>query len=223
MRSNEVGFRLDSMSTGLPIKEIQFNRISEDNIQQYYLKKARLFCKGNRDQEFLQTNNKNALIKIYNDMPKKDNKFFLYDMPSCTLTNVAFIAQKLKKLHNLKFLVVDYLNIIKIPTADDPISWKAQIQRSEGLKSIARENDIAILSPMQTDEESKVKFGKAIEDVADLSLIFKKAKVNEAGSTKLNLVTSKIRNGTEVAFSLFMNKTNLTISAGIEGLNNAGD
>ena len=212
MRSNEVNFRLDAMSTGLPIKKIQFNKLSDEELVQYYLKKANLFCKEVDNKKLLEVgSDKNKLIQVYASFPKKKNKLFLYDLPSCTLTDIAFIAQKLKKQYNLKFLVVDYLNIIKVPTADDPIGWKTQIQRSEGLKSIARENDIAILSPIQTDEESKVKFAKAIEDPVDLSLIFKKAKVNEAGTQKFSIMTSKIRNGTEIDFELFMNKTNLQV------------
>ena len=215
MRSAEVSFRLDSMATGLPIRQIQFNKIEEENLKQYYLRKAHVFCTGYNDQDFINAKTKAELIKLYTALPKKENKFFLYDLPACTLTDIAFIAQKLKKLHNLKYLVVDYLNIIKVPGTDDPISWKVMIQRAEGLKSIARENDIALLSPMQTDEDSKVKFAKAIEDPADLSIIFRKAKVNEDGSNKFSLITSKIRNGTEVDFTLFMNKENLTIHSEI--------
>ena len=211
MRSNEVGFRLDAMSTGLPIKQIQFNKIEPDNLRQYYLRKARVFCTGYTTADFLKAKTKVELMNLYNSLPRRRNKFLLYDLPSCTLTDVAFIAQKLKKLHNLKFLVVDYLNIIKMPRSDDPVGWKTQIQRAEGLKSIARENDIAILSPMQTDEESKVKFARAIEDSVDLSLIFKKAKLGEEGSNKFKIFTSKIRNGTECEFELFMNKENLEI------------
>jgi len=219
MRSNEVSFRLDSMSTGIPIKQVQFDKITDDNLQQFYMRKARTFCRDFDSAEFLKLKSKSDLVALYNSLPKKPNKMFLYDLPSCTLTDIAFIAQKLKKVHNLKYLVVDYLNIIKVPGNDvDPIGWKTMIQRAEGLKSIARENDIALLSPMQTDEEAKVKFAKAIEDPADLSIIFKKAKVNEEGSNKFNLFTSKIRNGTECDFSLFMNKENLTIHADLGGL-----
>lgn len=221
MRYNEVGFRLDSMSTGLPIKDIQFNRLDITSLKQYYLRKSHVFCKDNKDREFLKAKTKNELITIYNSLEKKKNKFFLYDLPSCTLTDIAFIAQKLKKLHNLKYLVVDYLNIIKVPGTDDPIGWKTQIQRAEGLKSIARENDVAMFSPMQTDDEAKVKFARAIEDPVDLSLIFKKAKLGEEGSNKFKIFTSKIRNGTECEFSLFMNKENLEIHSELETLGNS--
>ena len=71
---------------------------------------------------------------------------------------------------------------------------------------------------MQTDEDNKVKFAKAIEDPADLSIIFKKAKLEEDGSSKFKLFTSKIRNGTEMDFELFMNKENLTVHASMGDL-----
>jgi predicted ATP-dependent serine protease len=126
------------------------------------------------------------------------------------LSDINYITAKLKKTYHLNYLVVDYLNIIKMPGVTDSIDWKVQIARAEGLKTIARSNDIGILSPMQIDEEGKVKFAKAIEDCVDVSLLFKKTK--GGNNDTLNLYTSKIRNGTDCKFSLLFNKTNLKIS-----------
>ena len=215
MRYSEVGFRLDAMISGLPIQKIQNGKLSFEEYQQLYLKKANFFCKNVDESVILKAKSKIELANIYKNLERKDHKFFLYDLPTCTPTDINFIVRKLKKLNNLEFCVVDYLNIIKVPHVTDTLDWKAQVLRSENLKSIARENDIAMLTLMQVDEEGKVKFAKAIEDSVDLSLIFKKAKVTDGGVTKLVLRTSKIRNGFETDFNLYLNKNNLQISSSI--------
>jgi len=213
MRASEVRFRLDAMVTGLPAKDIQFNRLDDEQLRTYFLKKANFFCRP--DEEFLEllkkpTIDKSVLTMAYNKLPRKDHKFFLYDLPLCNLSDINYIGAKLKQLHHLNFMVVDYLNIIKMPGVTDSIDWKVQIARAEGLKTIARSNDIGILSPIQIDEEGKVKFAKAIEDPVDLSLLFSKSK--GGNNDTLNLYTSKIRNGTECKFSLIFNKVNLRVT-----------
>jgi hypothetical protein len=44
MRASEVKFRLDAMVTGLPVKDIQFNTLSDEQLRTYFLRKARAFC-----------------------------------------------------------------------------------------------------------------------------------------------------------------------------------
>jgi len=214
MRASEVRFRLDAMVTGLPAKDLQFNRLDNEQLRVYFTKKANFFCIPT--PEFIEmlkepVVDKSKLTLAYNSLPRKEHKFFLYDMPLCNLSDINYIAAKLKQLHSLNYLVVDYLNIIKMPGVTDSIDWKVQINRAEGLKTIARANDVGILSPIQIDEEGKVKFAKAIEDPVDLSLLFQKSK--GGNNDTLNLYTSKIRNGTDCKFSLLFNKTNLRISA----------
>ena len=214
MRASEVRFRIDAMVTGLPAKDIQFDKLSEDQLRTYFLKKANFFCVPDAEfMELLKADHvdKPSLVVAYNKLPRKEHKFFLYDMPLCNLSDINYIAAKLKQLHKLNYLVVDYLNIIKVPGVTDGIDWKVQIARAEGLKTIARSNDLSILSPIQIDEEGKVKFAKAIEDCVDVSLLFNKSK--GGNNDTFNLYTSKIRNGTECKFSLLFNKINLRVTS----------
>jgi replicative DNA helicase len=214
MRASEVKFRLDAMVTGLPVKDIQRDRLTRDQLITYFTRKARLFCDDtvefinmiNRDPDI----NKSKMMKAYSQLPRKENKFFLYDLPTCNLTDINYITTKLRKIHKLNYLVVDYLNIIKVPSATDSIDWKVQLQRSEGLKTIARKNDIALLAPIQISEEGVVKFSKAIEDPVDVSIFFKKTK-NNSTSDSLTLYTSKIRNGTECSFNLLFDRSCLRV------------
>jgi len=213
MRASEVKFRLDAMVTGLPVKDIQFNRLTDEQVRTYYLKKAYTFCTPNPEfhQYILNTPvDKSQFKRAYSKLERKQNKFFLYDLPLCNLSDVNYIATKLKKLHSLNYLVVDYLNIIKVPSATDSLDWKVQLQRSEGLKTIARSTDISLLSPIQISDEGVVKFAKAIEDPVDLSIFFKKAKAGD-NQDSLNLYVSKIRNGTDIQFSMIFNKINLRV------------
>ena len=214
MRASEVKFRLDAMVTGLPVKDIQFNKLTDDQLKLYFRKKSEFFCTDLQDfHNFLLKPNisKLDMIKAYSTLKRKKNKFFLYDLPLCNLSDINYLANKLKKLHSLNYLVVDYLNIIKVPSASDSIDWKVQLQRSEGLKTIARSTDISLLSPIQISDEGVVKFAKAIEDPVDLSIFFQKTKSGDA-TDNLNLYVSKIRNGTDIKFSLIFNKMNLRVS-----------
>jgi replicative DNA helicase len=214
MRASEVKFRLDAMVTGLPVKDIQRDRLTRDQLITYFTRKARLFC--DETDDFINMINKNPnvdkskMAQAYSQLPRKSNKFFLYDLPTCNLTDINYITTKLRKIHKLNYLVVDYLNIIKMPSATDSIDWKVQLQRSEGLKTIARKNDIALLAPIQISEEGVVKFSKAIEDPVDVSIFFKKTK-NNSTSDSLTLYTSKIRNGTECSFNLLFDRSCLRV------------
>jgi hypothetical protein len=214
MRASEVRFRLDAMVTGLPVKDIQRNSLTRDQLITYFTRKAKLFCTGTK--EFIDRINKDPNIsksdmaKAYSNLERRETKFFLYDLPTCNLTDINYIVNKLRKIHKLNYLVVDYLNIIKVPSATDSIDWKVQLQRSEGLKTIARKNDISLLAPIQISEEGVVKFAKAIEDPVDVSIFFKKTKNNEASDT-LTLYTSKIRNGTECSFNLLFDRSCLRV------------
>jgi len=219
MRALEVGARIDSIVTGVPIRAIEKNVFSPEQLKLYYLRKAKFFCKPSEKlQSFLTVleteTDRVQLEKAYRTIPRKDNKFFLYDLPNCTPVNVNFIANKLKKQNALNFMVVDYLNIMKLSEKEvDPLDWKTQVTRSNALKTIARTNDIAIMAPIQVSEEGVIKFSKAIADVADYSIVFNKSKGENAESSNVfNLKTDKIRNGKPVSFSLIMNESNLRVT-----------
>ncbi len=222
MRSVEVCNRIDSIITGVPIKLIEENKLNEEELKQFYERKTIAFCNSSDsevkkfrkmlDDSYQYT--RGELEQIYKRLPRKENKLFLYDLPTCSPTNINYIASKLKLTHNLSLLVVDYLNIIKMPGSNqqdyDPLGWKSQVARSEFLKTTARVNDVAVISPIQISDEGKIKFARAIEDVVDISLLFDKSK--SSTSNLLSIRTSKIRNGKEVSFNLIMDSDNLRIT-----------
>lgn len=216
MRKEEVANRVYSIVTGVNVKAIERNEMNDDQRILYYTKLAKFFCKSGEDMvaflELLQKNDQRSeLEKAYRSLPRKDHKFFLYDLPRCTPVNINFVANKLRRTHDLNFMVVDYLNIVKLSERDaDSLDWKKQVERANILKSIARTNDVAIMSPMQITEEGTIKFAKAIEDPVDVSVLFKRSK-NERNDNVLNLMTSKVRNGKEISFSLLMDEDNLRI------------
>ena len=229
MRNIEVRNRIDAMITGVPIKALEQNNMTQEQLNLFYTQKAMVFC----DSSDTATKNFRKLLDLgeplqrgllerdFRLLKRKENKLFLYDLPTCTPTNINYIASKLKHTHNLSMLVVDYLNIIKMPVSKSadfgPLDWKSQVARSEFLKTTARVNDIAVIAPIQIDEEGKVKFARAIEDAVDISLLFEKSKSSK--SNLLSLRTSKIRNGIDVRFTLTMNQENLRITEFNEATN----
>jgi predicted ATP-dependent serine protease len=156
------------------------------------------------------------ILNLYNSIPSNQHKFFIIDSPDTTIGKLFYYCNKLKHQYGLKLLVVDYLNIIKEPNAsNDPLDWKAQINKANELKSIARNLDIKILAPFQTTEEGKVRYAKGIEDPVDFSLIFNKTDVD---SNVLSLVTSKVRNGTPIKFNLIYDKSSLRVKDASEDI-----
>ena len=105
---------------------------------------------------------------------------------------------------NFNMSVVDYINIIKHEESKD---WKSQIVLAESLKSISRKFNLTVVSPYQIDSTGEARFAKGILDSADRSFAFFPAKEgeNREQENKLNIHTTKIRNGKHMSFDVSMN------------------
>ena len=104
---------------------------------------------------------------------------------------------------NFTLAVVDYINIIK---HDDSKDWKTQIVLAEALKGMSRKFNITVISPYQIDASGEARFAKGILDSADRSFAFFPAKEGDdrAQENKLQIHTTKIRNGKHMSFDIYM-------------------
>lgn len=129
---------------------------------------------------------------------------FFDDQPALTLTDITTKARALKRKHGLKLLVIDYLQLCASGKSD--ASRHHQIEEiSRGLKALARQLDITILTLSQLNREaekrqngrpvlSDLKESGAIEEDADIVLMMWRHRVGES-SNVIGLAVPKNRQG----------------------------
>ncbi|MDE3037829.1 MAG: replicative DNA helicase [Pseudomonadota bacterium] len=76
--------------------------------------------------------------------------FFIDDTPALSIASLRSRARRLKRVHNLKLLVVDYLQLVR---GNDSLAMNSRVQEvteiTQGLKAIAKELDIPVLALSQ--------------------------------------------------------------------------
>ena len=99
--------------------------------------------KGELQQsEFLQ------LVEASNEVAKLP--FFIDDTPALSISAVRTRARRLKRMHNLQFLVVDYLQLLRGSTAASQANRVQEVSEiTQGLKAIAKELNIPVLALSQ--------------------------------------------------------------------------
>jgi len=101
------------------------------------------------------------------DKPQID---VFYD-PSLTLAKIiSVVRQKQAQLPDLGLVIVDYLNQVRrhnAPGRSGQYDWTEQIEISKGLKALAQENKVLVLSAFQTNEKGEARFSKGILDAVD--------------------------------------------------------
>lgn len=209
MRYKEVYDRLLSMISEVPFLDIYRNELRDE--QKVKILQAKVDTFYQPDPDLLKLVDETSKTKDFNrfelemknrKFPMKDNRFFIIDDESLNLSRIDHYCNLFSsKYPNFNMAVVDYINIIKIPDQKD---WKSQIVLSDSLKSFARKYNVTVLSPFQIDASGEARFAKGILDFADRGFSFMPVD-QEKDPNKLKMMTSKIRNGKNINFEVFMN------------------
>jgi replicative DNA helicase len=88
------------------------------------------------------------LVRVSNEMVTLP--FFIDDTPALSIAGLRTRARRLKRMHNLKLLVVDYLQLVRGSgqrAQDNRVQEVSEI--TQGLKAIAKELDIPVLALSQ--------------------------------------------------------------------------
>ena len=134
-----------------------------------------------------------------------------YD-PSLTLAKIiSVVRQKQAQLPDLGIVIVDYLNQIRrhnAPNRSGQYDWTEQIEISKGLKSLAQESKVLVLSAFQTNEKGEARFSKGILDAVDAAY-----SIQHWGDAEpcIKLKCDKMRNGKAEPFVSEMNWDTLKI------------
>lgn len=114
---------------------------------------------------------------------------FFDEKPALTLQEISTRARILKRKHDIKFLVIDYIQLCGV--SNPKLSRHHQLEElSRGLKSLAKQLNIDILTLSQLNREvekrpggrpimADLKESGAIEEDADLVMLMWRALVNE--------------------------------------------
>jgi replicative DNA helicase len=88
------------------------------------------------------------LVQVSNEMAAMP--FFIDDTPALSIAGLRTRARRLKRMHNLKLLVVDYLQLVRgnsAMSANNRVQEVSEI--TQGLKAIAKELDIPVIALSQ--------------------------------------------------------------------------
>jgi replicative DNA helicase len=214
MDSRQILQRICAVATGVPTNRIKTKNLSPlewDKVAEWW---ANRFegggeCleefKGHRDfDKFHYQLTRNPL----EDKPQVD---VFYD-PALTLAKIiSTVRQKAAQLPDLGIVIVDYLNQIRrhnAPGRSGQYDWTEQIEISKGLKSLAQENQILVLSAFQTNEKGEARFSKGILDAVDAAY-----SVQHWGDAEpcIKFKCDKMRNGKAETFVSEMNWDTLKI------------
>ncbi len=139
--------------------------------------------------------------------PREPVKLFIDDTPAQTMLRIAANARRLKLKHNLRMVVIDYLQLIEPENRRDPRQEQvAQISRR--LKFLAKELKIPVIALAQVNRASEdrqdhkprlsdLRESGSLEQDADTVMILHRPGVfdREAGDNILEVIVGKQRNG----------------------------
>jgi replicative DNA helicase len=127
------------------------------------------------------------------------------DQPALTLSDISAKARMLKRQHGIKLIVVDYLQLCAAGKATDNRHHQIE-EMSRGLKNLARELDITIVTLSQLNREvekrtsgrpilSDLKESGAIEEDADVVILLSRYSTCPQGADVIACDVPKNRQG----------------------------
>lgn len=136
---------------------------------------------------------------------------YIDDTPGLTVTELRTKARRLQVDKGIKFIVVDYLQLMHGMTRDNRVQEVSEI--SQGLKNLARELKIPILALAQLNRQMEARGGKpklsdlresgSIEQDADVVMFLYRE--DEEVKEMTSMAIEKHRNGPTGVFNLYFN------------------
>lgn len=140
-----------------------------------------------------------------------DAPLFIDDTPGLTVTELRTKARRLQVDKEIKFIVVDYLQLMHGSTRDNRVQEVSEI--SQGLKNLARELKVPILALAQLSRAMEARGGKprlsdlresgSIEQDADVVMFLYRE--DEENRELVTCSIEKHRNGPTNSFNLYFN------------------
>ncbi len=104
-------------------------------------------------RHFLSASDNEKLLDAVNELSQAP--LFIDDAPSRTVAEIAAIARRLKRKHDLRLLVIDYLGLIEPENSNDPRQEQVA-KMARRLKSLSRELSVPILCLAQLNRQAEM-------------------------------------------------------------------
>jgi len=115
------------------------------------------------------------LVRTSNELASMP--FFIDDTPAVSISGLRTRARRLKRVHNLKLLVVDYLQLVRGSSSKANENRVQEVSEiTQGLKAIAKELDIPVIALSQLSRQVENRGAKARDKIPQL------ADLRESGS-----------------------------------------
>ena len=139
--------------------------------------------------------------------PLSESQIFIDDTPALSVTQLRAKARRLKSQHDIGMIVVDYLQLMEVPRAENRQQEISVISRS--MKALARELDVPVVALSQLNRSvdaredhrprmSDLRESGAIEQDADVILFLFREEYYERRDDNVNqaeVIVAKQRNG----------------------------
>ncbi|MGI5840607.1 MAG: replicative DNA helicase [Patescibacteria group bacterium] len=136
---------------------------------------------------------------------------YIDDTPGLTVTELRTKARRLQADKGIKFIIIDYLQLMHGTTRDNRVQEVSEI--SQGLKNLARELNVPVLAAAQLSRAMEARGGKprlsdlresgSIEQDADVVMFLHRESEDVREMVTCNI--EKHRNGPTGQFNLFFN------------------
>jgi len=208
MHSREILQRNCAIATGISLRKLKLRNLSIDE----WYKVAIWWANRFRDSEEVIDDYKKHrnFDKFHRDLTTskslrdKNRLDIVYD-PELTLGKIQSEIDK-RAGQDFGVICADYLNEVKLSkSSHDQYDWKEQIVISKGLKSLAQDYEIPVVTPYQISETGQARFSKAILVPADAAFVIKKHEES------MEFTCHKMRNGPEEDFHSTVNWETLKI------------
>ena len=214
MRAKEVIERNFAMIADVPHLALRQQNLTDEHIRRLALARSRQFLDADDVyKDFLEHGDRYKFESLLrNKVIKPDNQIVVVDDRALSLATIDLHIQKLKAQFKDKLttVIIDYLNQIMFPgNKDSMYDWKVQIEISKQLKNLARKYDVAVISPMQIDENEGIRYAKGILDAPDIAFILN---AHTKEDKCITFETTKIRGGPPISFTSPMNWETMRMS-----------
>lgn len=187
MPSREVLQRQCSVETGISTSKFKYKTLDNEE----WVRVAKWWSNRYKNgdihfKKYLEHRDFNKFHTLLSREQLTDIQFHVVFDPEMTLSFIKTDSAKMvKKLGNVRLIIVDYLNQVRRFSASGPVNikhdmydWKEQINISKGLRDNAAKLEVTHISPIQTAEDGTVRLSKSILDAATAAYTMSRPKPN---------------------------------------------
>ena len=141
MPAEQIALRMISIHSEIPLQKLRKVELDEEDWEKF--------------EERINDNFMNA-------------KLYIDDTPQLSLYELRAKARRLKRKYNIELLIVDYLQLMTLPSENRMNREQVVSQISRGLKAIAKELKIPVIALSQLNRAVEVRGGNKRPQLADL-------------------------------------------------------